>query len=630
MAFKGLIDFIATLEKNKELHRISPFVNPELEITEVADRTFKAGGKALLFENTGTPFPLLINAFGSDRRMAMALSAKDLSSAGDEIERLLGLLSGARNHQHKLRLLASLITLRRFMPERTTGKGICQQIVHVDPDLGILPVLKCWPHDAGRFITLPLVHTIHPQTGSPNIGMYRMQIIDSKTTAIHWQRHKTGASHFEAWKKAGMKMPVSVALGGDPVYTYCSTAPLPEGISEYILAGFLRKKSVTLSKCITNDLFVPSDADIIIEGFVDPSEDPVNEGPFGDHTGFYSLSDLYPAFHVTCISHSRSAIYPATIVGIPPMEDSLFAKATEKIFLSPVRLAIQPEVADIHMPQAGAAHNLVIVKINKAYPGQGMKVITSLSGAGQMMFTKYMVLVSGDVDIRNYRDLAATVFKNTAFGSDILFFKGPLDVLDHSSGSFTFGGKAGIDATVKLAEELTGRRLPPDQVPLPAAALVDEWLNVPFIARYGIISPGNDCPILIVAVSRHENENYALKIRELLQQGDYGNIFRLIIAVDNSVDINDNFIIVWQVLANSDPVRDHTMISVNSILIDGTAKPAGREGYPGRWPNIVCSDAKTIEAVSRNWEKMGFEEFVPSPSLRHTPMLGKGGAELTW
>ena len=627
MAFKGLIDFIATLEKNKDLQRISTFVDPELEIAEVADRTFKAAGKALLFENTGTPFPLLINAFGSDRRMAAALSAKDLSSAGNEIERLFELLSGTQNLQNKLRLLPGLIKLRRFMPLKTRWKGMCQQVIHADPDLGIIPVLKCWPHDAGRFITLPLVHTIHPQTGSPNIGMYRMQIIDTKTTAIHWQRHKTGANHYEAWKKAGMKMPVSVALGGDPVYTYCSTAPLPEGISEYILAGFLRKKSVTLVKCITNDLFVPSDADIVIEGFVDPSEDLINEGPFGDHTGFYSLSDLYPAFHVTCITHSRNAVYPATVVGIPPMEDSLFAKATEKIFLSPVRLAIQPEVADIHMPGAGTAHNLVIVKINKSYPGQGMKVITSLSGAGQMMFTKYMLLVSGDVDIRNYRDLAEKVFKNANFGSDILFFKGPLDVLDHSSASFTFGGKAAVDATVKLPEELTGRRLSPDQVPLPGAAQSDEWLNVPFITRYRIISPGIGCAILIIAVNRRENEDFAVKVGELLRQKYNGNIFRLVIAVDNSVDINDNYLIAWQVLANSDPVRDHAMISVNSVFIDGTAKPA-REGYPGRWPNIVCSDARTIEAVSRKWEKMGFEEFVPSPSLRHTGMPGKGGAEI--
>ena len=251
-----------------------------------------------------------------------------------------------------------------------------------------------------------MVHTSHPETGSTNVGMYRMQILDKNTTAMHWQRHKTGANHFEAWKTTGKKMPVSVALGGDPVYTYAATAPLPENINEYILAGFLRKKKVKMVRCITNDLFVPEDADIILEGFVDPAEDLVWEGPFGDHTGFYSLADWYPKFHITCITHSNKAVYPATIVGIPPQEDAWIARATERLFLSPVRMTLQPEIEDFHMPDAGIAHNLVIVKIKKSYPGQGMKVINSLSGAGQMMFTKYMIVVSGNIDIRNYKELA--------------------------------------------------------------------------------------------------------------------------------------------------------------------------------------------------------------------------------
>ena len=324
------------------------------------------------------------------------------------------------------------------------------------PDLDILPVLKCWPHDGGRFITLPMVHTIHPETGSTNVGMYRMQILDSNTTGMHWQRHKTGANHFEAWKKAGKKMPVTVTLGGDPVYTYAATAPLPENINEYILAGFLRKKKVTMVKCITNDLFVPEDADIVIEGFVDPAEEFVWEGPFGDHTGFYSLADWYPRFHVTCITHSKGAVYPATIVGIPPQEDAWIARATEKLFLAPVKMTLQPEIEDFHMPDAGVAHNLVIVKIRKTYPGQGMKVLSSLSGAGQMMFTKYMIVVSGDIDIRDYKELLAHVFNNIDFSTDLLFSKGPLDVLDHSSDNFSFGGKAGIDATIKMDEERSG------------------------------------------------------------------------------------------------------------------------------------------------------------------------------
>jgi 4-hydroxy-3-polyprenylbenzoate decarboxylase len=270
---------------------------------------------------------------------------------------------------------------------------------------------------------------------------------------MHWQRHKTGANHFEEWKKTGKRMPVTVTLGGDPVYTYAATAPLPENIDEYILAGFLRKKKVKLVKCITNDLYVPCDADIVIEGFVDPSEEMIWEGPFGDHTGFYSLADWYPEFHVTCITHSRNAIYPATIVGIPPMEDAWLTKATEKIFLAPLKLALQPEILDFHMPDAGTAHNLVVVKIQKSYPGQGRKVINSLFGAGQMMFTKYLAVVSGEVDIRNYGELIFHILKNTDFMSDLFFSSGPLDVLDHSSDNFSFGGKLGIDGTVKMREE---------------------------------------------------------------------------------------------------------------------------------------------------------------------------------
>jgi 4-hydroxy-3-polyprenylbenzoate decarboxylase len=391
MPYSGLSDFIYDLEKHYELLRIKSFVDPVLEITEITDRVSKTGGKALLFENNGTKFPLLINAFGSQKRMSMAISRKSLDEPGSDIVSLFdNLTSSGGRFFKKLSSLPELLKILRFLPSRIRRKGICQQVIHKTPDLSILPVLKCWPHDGGRFITLPMVHTVHPVTGRTNVGMYRMQVIDNKTTAMHWQRHKTGANHFEEWKKTGRKMPVTVTLGGDPVYTYAATAPMPESIDEYILAGFLRKKKVKLVKCITNDLYIPSDADIVIEGFIDPSEELFREGPFGDHTGVYSLADWYPKFHVTCITHSQNAIYPATIVGIPPMEDAWLTQATEKIFLAPIKLALQPEIDDFHMPDPGTAHNLVVVKIHKSYPGQGKKVINSLFGAGQMMFTKYL------------------------------------------------------------------------------------------------------------------------------------------------------------------------------------------------------------------------------------------------
>ncbi len=458
MAYSGLSDFIDTLDRNDELRRVSVFIDPVLEITEITDRITKSLGKALLFENNGTDFPVLINAFGSDKRMSMAIGRGNLDEAAAQIENIFNnLLVNKGSLLKKISALPSLMKLAGYLPSRSFGRGICQQTVHKTPDLDILPVLKCWPYDGGRFITLPLVHTIHPETGKTNVGMYRMQVLDKNTTAMHWQRHKTGANHFEAWKRLNKKMPVSVVLGGDPVYTYAATAPLPENINEYILAGFLRKQKVRLVKCLTNDLYVPYDADIVIEGYVDPAEELVWEGPFGDHTGFYSLADWYPRFHVTCITHSKKAVYPATIVGIPPQEDAWLAKATERIFISPVRMTIQPEIEDFHMPEAGIAHNLVIVKISKTYPGQGMKVISSLLGAGQMMFTKYLIVVSGDVDIRDYKQLLIHVFNNVDFSTDLHFSRGPLDVLDHSSDTFSLGGKMGVDATIKLPEEVVAK-----------------------------------------------------------------------------------------------------------------------------------------------------------------------------
>jgi 4-hydroxy-3-polyprenylbenzoate decarboxylase len=624
MPYSGLKDFISELDGKGELHRIKALVDPVLEIAEITDRVTKSSGRALLFENNGTRFPVLINAFGSDRRIAMALGMNDLSEAGNDIEKMFNLVTGApAKMMGKLMALPQLLKITGYLPALSRSKGSCQQVVCTKPDLSILPVLKCWPHDGGRFITLPMVHTIHPETGRSNVGMYRMQILGNDTTGMHWQRHKTGANHFEAWKAARKKMPVSVTLGGDPVYTYCATAPLPENISEYILAGFLRKKKVKLVKCITNDLYVPSDADIVIEGYVDPAEDFVSEGPFGDHTGFYSLADLYPVFHVTCITHSENAVYPATVVGVPPHEDAWLAKATEKIFLSPVRLAIQPEILDFHMPVAGVAHNLVIVSISKSYPGQGMKVISSLFGAGQMMFTKYLVVVSGTTDIRNYKELLIHIFAHTDFGSDILFTRGPLDVLDHSSESFSFGGKAGVDATVKLPEEIQGRNLTPS-LKEAAAENHSDWLKVPFITGLRFFTVDDATSILIVAVDPSEDPGSVRKVCDLLKKNADKHVFRLVIAVDHSVDRDDLFMVAWQVLGNSDPARDHCFISPGSLLIDATIKFYREGGFPRRWPNIVCSDASTIEIIDKKWDSLGFETYIQSPSLKNMKLIRNG------
>ncbi len=629
MAYSSLRDFVSALEKNGDLHRIKAFVDPVLEITEVTDRITKAGGKALLFENTGTSFPVLINAFGSDKRMAMALGKEDLDEARYDIEKVFKNLSSPPvTFLKRVSSLPQMIKMAGFLPVQSNGKGSCQQVVLTDPDLGILPVLKCWPYDGGRFVTLPMVHTLHPETGRTNVGMYRMQILDRNTTGMHWQRHKTGANHFEAWRRTGGKMPVSVTLGGDPVYTYCATAPLPENINEYILAGFLRKKRVKLVKCITNDIYVPSDADIVIEGYVDPSEEPVTEGPFGDHTGFYSLADSYPQFHVTCITHSRKAIYPATIVGIPPQEDAWFAKATENIFLFPVKLAVQPEIIDFHMPVAGTAHNLVIVRINKTFPGQGMKVISSLFGAGQMMFTKFLIVVSGETDIRNYRDLAENIFQNTNWETDIIFIRGPLDVLDHSSDSFSFGGKAGIDATVKLPEERENyeHTRPGNEHTLQKNP--DSWFNEPFIKGFNTFLLNQGAGILVVTVNPSEDQGCIGKICQLLESKDKTGIFRLVVAVDHTVDPHDLFMVAWQVLGNSDPLGIIIMISPVSMLIDGTIKLYRKGGFPRKWPNVVCSDGNTIETIDRKWDSLGIGQLIPSPSLKYSRLARNGTDEI--
>jgi 4-hydroxy-3-polyprenylbenzoate decarboxylase len=629
MAFCGLTDFIAALEKEDELRRISSFVDPVLEITEITDRVTKSDGKALLFQNNGTDFSVLINGYGSDKRMAMALGRKNLDDIDEEITSILSDFSNNKGTLlKKLSVLPSLFRLAGFLPSKLTGKGICQQVVHKEPDLGILPILKCWPHDGGRFITLPIVHTVHPETGKTNAGMYRMQVLDKCTTAMHWQRHKTGAAHFEAWKKAGRRMPVSVALGGDPVYAYSATAPLPENIDEYILAGFLRKKRVKMVRCLTNELFVPCDADIVIEGFVDPAESLFWEGPFGDHTGFYSLADWYPKFHVTCITHSKNAVYPATIVGIPPQEDSWLAKATENIFLSPVKMTLQPEVVDFHMPDAGVAHNLVIVKIKKSYPGQGMKVINSLFGAGQMMFTKYLVVVSDDIDIRNYKELLVNIFGNVDFNKDLLFTHGPLDVLDHSADSFSFGGKVGVDATKKLVEENAGRK-PVTPVNKTAISLMASKINSQDIIRSNNLKLfDNGIPILIISVERSQDVDVIDKVRSLFTAIDPDGLIRLIITVDHTVDTSDLFQVAWQVLGNSDPQRDHYFITQHTVLIDGTIKAYRKGGFSRKWPNIVCSDVETISAIDQKWQSLGIGVVLQSPSVKNLALSREGKDEI--
>ncbi|HTI99917.1 MAG TPA: menaquinone biosynthesis decarboxylase [Dongiaceae bacterium] len=491
MAFNSFRDFTGKLEQAGELKRISQPVATELEITALADREMKSpgGGKALLIEKPTvngqvSPFPVAINTMGSWKRMALSLGADSVDAAAAE----LGALMKAKpptSMREAVKLLMTALDLRHAKP-KIVKTGPCKEVIHkfeapparrepwpqapdinqpaaagaVAATLANLPILKCWPLDGGRFITLPCVVTQDPDTGERNVGMYRIQIYDNQTTGMHWQLQKVGARHGRRYYESGTRMPVSIFLGGDPAFAFAATAPLPDGLDEFLLAGYLRKKSVELVKCETNDLEVPANADFVIEGYVDPTEPLRAEGPFGDHTGYYTLPEPYPVFHVTAITHRKDAVYPATIVGIPPMEDFYMGGASVKLFL-PVFKMNFPEIVDIALPAEGVFHNLVFVSIKKTYPMQAYKIMHGLWGMGQMMFTKYIVVVDADVDVHNTSEVLFRLCANTDPQRDSIFTKGPADVLDHATSEIASGSKLGIDATKKLPGEGFKRPWPP-------------------------------------------------------------------------------------------------------------------------------------------------------------------------
>ncbi len=451
MAYRDLREFMAELEKRGQLRRIKTPVSRKLEITEIADRVFKAGGPALLFEQVdGSPYPLLIGIFGTLERTSLALGMASLEEGADRIREMTRLPEPGQGLLDKLKALPRLAEVAGFFP-KTVRSAPCQEVVESDPDLTSLPVLHCWPGDGGPFITLPLVFTKDPATGTTNVGMYRMQVYDRRTTGMHWHVHKHGAEHFHALAGGKKRLEVAVALGGDPAVTYAATAPLPRGINELIFAGFLRQVSVEVVRCRTVDLEVPAHAEFVLEGYVEWGE-LRREGPFGDHTGFYSPADDYPVFHLTCLTRRSRPVYPATIVGRPPMEDAWLGKASERFFLPLLQLQL-PEVVDMSLPAAGVFHNLAILSIRKRYPGQARKVIHALWGLGQMMFTKTIIVVDEDVDVHDLEEVVWKVTGNIDPRRDLVVADGPLDVLDHSSPTPLYGSKLGIDATRKLPEE---------------------------------------------------------------------------------------------------------------------------------------------------------------------------------
>jgi 4-hydroxy-3-polyprenylbenzoate decarboxylase len=452
MAYKDLQDFLRLLEKKGELRRIKPSLDPYLEIAEVTDRVSKAVGPALFFENPkGARFPVVTNMFGSYPRMHLSLECEDLNALGRriddilEMEKPVGLIE-------KLKLLPKLAKMAGIFP-KTVGSGCCQDVVLTgdDVDLSIMPVLTTWPGDAGPFITLPVVVTKDPISGKRNVGMYRMQVFDRNTTGMHWHRHKGGAYHYHLAEKRGERLPVAVAIGPDPACTYAATAPLPDDIDEFLFAGFLRQAPVELVQCKTVDLQVPATSQFVLEGYVDPGERR-REGPFGDHTGYYSLADDYPVFHVTALTHRKDAVYPATLVGPPPMEDCYMGKATERLFLPLIKKQL-PEIVDLSLPLEGVFHNFCFVSIDKRYPGQTRKIMYAIWGLGQMMFTKCIVVVDAGVNVQNTSEVLWRLGNNVDPRRDIVIVDGPLDALDHASPTAFYGGKIGIDATKKGPEE---------------------------------------------------------------------------------------------------------------------------------------------------------------------------------
>ncbi|MEW5987790.1 MAG: menaquinone biosynthesis decarboxylase [Chloroflexota bacterium] len=487
MAYKDLSEFITLLEKEGELVRIQAAVSRDLEITEITDRVSKgpaAQNKALLFENvTGFGMPVLINAFGNERRMALALGVEKLEDLNHNLAHLIDmkLPQGLGAAFGRLTEVMGALRAVGLKPSKVRNAP-CQEVVHVeDASLDMLPVLKCWPNDGGRYITLMQVITRDPQTNQRNVGMYRVQVFDGRTAAMHWQRHKGGAEHERVARETQQAtIPAAIVLGGDPAQMWCASAPLPPGIDEYLLAGWLRGRPVHFVECVSQPLEVPADAEIVIEGYVDPN-DQRPEGPFGDHTGFYTPADTFPTFHVTAVTHRQNPIYPTTIVGKPPMEDYWMGKATERLFL-PLMKLFQGEIVDVNMPAEGVFHNLIIVSMKKRFPGHPFKVMYGLWGLGLMMLAKAIVVVDHDVNVHNLSDVAWRVLGNVDWRRDVVVVDGPVDQLDHSAARDSFGGKIGIDATAKGPQDGHPRGWPEEIIMSPEIkALVDQkW------PRYGI------------------------------------------------------------------------------------------------------------------------------------------------
>ncbi len=606
MRSDGLREYIEQLAERNEVKKVTVSCNPELEMCEIAHRMFSAGSdQVLLFTDTGTEYPVAMNLYASEKRLLASMHAKSFEELQQRISSLFDTITQPKKgFSAKWHTLSSLYSLAKLLPRAISGKAPCQERIERSPDLTKLPILKSWPHDGGRFITLPMVITKDIETEKRNVGMYRMQVLDAQTTAMHWHIHKTGARHFAGYKARNERMPVAVALGGDPLLAYCATTPLPDGIDEFLFAGFLREREVTMVKGVTIPLEVPAEADIIIEGYIDPAEAPFWEGPFGDHTGFYSLEDWYPKFHVTCITSRRDAVYPATIVGIPPMEDSIIARATERIFEPIIKKALIPELKDLYLPTEGVAHNLALVHGAHPYAGSGEKIANAMWSAGQLMFTKYILRLPDScafTDQNNILRLLAEVKIQ-----DLFFSRGPEDVLDHASEEVGFGSKLFIDTYYGTPSDAPVRWTDHASHTLGGRSLwVGEKLLLQIVEDYEPFQK-NDAQKLLTQCA-----------------AEVGAIPRFILLVNSYAPMSHPSLLLWYVLANTAPARDIWIANDGddfSAIIDARAKIGG--AYLRPWPNVVASSKETIELVDRRWREYALGIEMPeSPSLLYRKML---------
>jgi 4-hydroxy-3-polyprenylbenzoate decarboxylase len=615
---RDLRDFIERLRAAGELHEVTAEVDSHLEITDIVDRSTKEHGPALLFTNVrGSKFPVLVNQFASDTRLNIAFGVESIDEVGDRIRELLELTKPPRGLRAKLNVVRTGKQLATSVPPKYVKRAPCQEVVKTGDDVNLdeLPILGCWPEDGGRYITLPLVFT-KDQQGNRNVGMYRVQQYDRNTCGMHWQIHKDGADAWRHMPPDG-RLEVAVVIGTDPIVTYAASCPLPKDIDEMVFAGFARGRRVEMVQCRTIDLQVPANAEFVLEGYITQGE-LRTEGPFGDHTGYYSLADDYPVFHVTAITHRRDAVYAATVVGVPIQEDLWLGKATERIFL-PLLQMVQHEVIDYDLPAEGVFHGCCIVSIAKRFPGHAQKIMHAIWGTALLSLTKSIIVVDETVDVHDYDAVARAIAAHYDPSTGTDFTRGPIDVLDHAPTRMGFGGKIGIDATTPWGSE--GRSTPSSDVVDPAA--INAWAAQAGATACHVVAGGAEHRLVICAVEKHQPWIGRDLLRAFAEHPSSRGV-RCVVVVDSYVDVHALGEVAFRAFGNTDPVRDGALLGEHGQLLclDATTKLAG-EGYTRDWPADIVMTEAIKQRVDERWEQYG----IPTPGARTKPLVGLAEGE---